>query len=690
MGLGFALAAGLGVAITMMVWPNEPIEPLEWQSSGGHRSELDGPADPVREPLRADLAPPPGEVGVEPLRDPRARAWAEREPSAILRSTWIIGSVREPTAEPQRGRSEVRLRARAGDPSRDVVGAVRPDGRFALELLQRGSFEIVASSAAATSAPVPVEGAQGRTIDVGELELVPRVEVVGRVIDASGRGVPSATVRGGDVSTTTDAAGLFHLDVGAGRVELEAIAPGLGRGELAVIAPSAAPCVVVLAPAAVVTGVVVDAAGAAVDACEVRCDGMITRTDERGAFRFAASRADRPFVVARHARRGAGSGVFDGSDPLRITLDRTASVVVSFDRELGAEAREVLVELLRESASGIVAEPATFGIESAWLGATSVRIAGLAAGGEYRVRLYGGDGACASTTLSIPIPAPEFELATHCTFERGGPIDVRVVDAAGHAAPAAIVTIGAFDDVSADVVNARSAVTDADGNARFLDRPAQEHVVRVVATGRSDASAHVARASIAGDARTITVVLRGSSRVAGTLPRPATAAAAPWIRASSRDETRWARASAAGTFAFESLAAEPWEFVLWPATLPRTVGVHAGPMLPVQVLELDPGRSHALTFTEDVSRAIALPVHVIDESGSPCSGVRVSAWLDTAEVATTRSAADGRAELVLPSVGRYTVRAQGDRESDPSAQIEDVSCEGRTEDVLRVVVHPRR
>ncbi|MBK6941921.1 MAG: carboxypeptidase regulatory-like domain-containing protein [Planctomycetes bacterium] len=685
-----AVVTSIGVAVVAWMWTKDPIEALEWQSSGESTSTVSATAVPVREPLRVDLALPPGEVGVEPFDDPRARAWAARDPRAILEATWVIGRVRagaSPSAEPV---ASTRVRAIAVDGSNTVEGEAFPEGRFALELLGRGTFELVASNARSTSIPLPIEGAQGRTIDVGVLELTPRVALFGRVVDAGGRGLPAAAVRARDVATTTDATGAFALEVGAGHVRVEAEMPGFGRGERSVNAPSTAPCVVQLAPGAEVTGVVVDAAGAAVESCEVRCFGATTRTDARGTFRFAARSEERPFVVARHAHRGAGSGVFDGVTPMRIVLDRTAAVVLLFDRALSAELREVVVERLREAAGGITSERATFGVDVVRQDASRVRVAGLAAGEDHRVRVYAADGACASAIVSIPVPVPELDLVVACAVERGGSIDVRVADEHGHAVPGAVVALAALDEASTELVAANSAATAADGCARFTDRPAHEHVVHVFANGRSEATVHVARTPVAGGPRAITVVLRASSHVIGTVPRPATEVTAPWIRASSRGATRWTRASAAGSFEFRELAAEPWEFTLWPPELPRAVAVHAGPMLPAQVLELEPGRTHELTFVEDVSRAIALRIVVVDELGRPRSAVRVSAWLDAAEVASTRSAADGGAELVLPWTARYTVRAEGDRDDDPSAILDGVTCDGRADDVLTIVVRAPR
>lgn len=689
-GCGSMLAACVGVAIAVLVSPRDSIESLEWQSSRAFESNEIGSEDPVREPLRADLALPPGEVGVEPFDDASARAWAARDPRAILEATWVVGRVRVEASTLRSPPARTRVRATAVDASNTVEGEASPEGGFALELLERGTFELVASNARSTSTPLAIEGAQGRTIDVGELELTLRVPLVGRVVDAGGRAVRNASVRASDVATTTDASGAFTLEVGPGRVRLEAELPGLGLGGLTVNAPTDAPCVVELAPAAEVTGTVVDAAGAAVESCEVRCAGATTRTDARGTFRLPPTREERPFVVARHAHRGAGSGVFDGASPLRIVLDRTAAVTLLFDRPFAAAARELVVELLRESASGISAERATFGIDVAWLDAARVRVAGLAAGEDFRVRVYGADGAFASTTVSIPSPAPELDLVTVCAVERGAPIDVRVVDERGRAVRGASVALAVYDEASAELARASSAATDADGLARFEDRPVQEHVVRVFASGSSEASAHVARSANPAEPRAITVVLRAASHVRGTVPRPATDDSTPWIRASSRGATRWTRVSAAGSFEFCALAAEPWEFTLWPPGLPRTIAVHAGPMLPARVLELEPGTTHALTFTEDVSRAIALHVAVEDESGRPRADVRVAAWLDAAEVATARTTADGRGELVLPWIGRYTVRAQGDREAEPATVLDDVWCDGRDATALRVVVRAAR
>ncbi|MBL8766986.1 MAG: carboxypeptidase regulatory-like domain-containing protein [Planctomycetes bacterium] len=685
-----AVVASIGVAVVAWMWTREPIVSLEPQSSGASTSTVSTTAVPVREPLRADLAPPPGEVGVEPFTVDEATPVAVRDPRAILAATWVVGRVGGAGANASARGSDVRVLASAGDGSSVDAGPIPADGRFAMELRQRATFELVASTPLATSSPLPVEGGQGRTIDVGTLELAPRVALTGRVIDGGGRGVRDAHVRAGDTATTTDGDGAFALAVGAGRVRLEARASGYRPHTLDAFAPTVAPCVLELVAAPDVTGIVVDASEAPVDACEVRCDGAITRTDGRGAFRFAAAADERPFVVARHARRGAGSATFDGVSPLRIVLERTAAVVVTLDRALAAEAREVLVELLRASAGGATAERATFGIETAWIGASRVRVMGLVAGETYRIRVLDADGASASTTVSVPSPAPEIDLAASGAFERSGPIDVRVVDDHGVAVRGAWVTLGAFDDAAAEFVRAASTATDADGRARFTKRPADEHVVHVAARGRSEVSLHVARTPTAGDARFVTVIVRATSRVRGSLPRPADARAAPWIRASSRDRTRWTRASVAGTFAFDELAAEAWEFTLWPPALPRSVGVHGGPALPVKVLDLEPGRTHELTFVEDVSRAIPLHVAVVDELGRPLPAVRVSAWQSGAEVATARSAADGRAELVLPWVGRYSVRAEGDRDADPSAILDDVTCEGRAGDVLTIVVRPPR
>lgn len=681
--LACAFVSGLCVVGVLWMCANEPTESLEPQSSSGSESTARAPADPVREPFRADLVPLEGEVGA--MREPPREELHDRPraPRAIVLATHVKGRVRGTAGS---GLSPARVVAGRRGTAQAIEVRAAADGAFELDLESRGSFDVVATDGVRVSAPIPIEGGDGVTIDVGELELEECVVVAGRVVDAFGRAVEGADVRSPWATTISDSRGAFELPVGAaGLVSLEASAPGRGVGVSAILAPSEEPCVVVLEPAVEIHGNVVDATGAPVAECEVRSAGVAVRTDARGEFRLPPSRDPRPFVVARHPRAGSGRAEFAGESPLRIVLTRTAALALAFDRALDAATTELVVELIRETVMGASAERATFGVAVDWLAPDRVRIAGLAPGETYRVRIVDTRGFSAMTTLRVPDPAPEADVFAICVLEEGADIEVRVVAADGQDLEHASVTLAVSDEATADVLWAMTRRTDRKGVATFESRPNERHVVRVSARGFTETVEHIERAQ-AGERRTSTIRLRATSRIVGRVPRPVAADRAPWIRVSTKNATRWTRVTAQGAFVFESMPADACVVTCWPSSLPRTIAVHGGPDLPSKALELEPGATHEIEFAEDVSKPVTCRVRVVDSSGVPRVSMRVAARVGDAEVASARTAADGTVHLVLPWAGVYRLEAKGDRESDPSAVRERVTCEGEENAIEQLVV----
>ena len=204
-------------------------------------------------------------------------------------------------------------------PTASQVRSTRADaeGRFSLEGLEEGTWELAAEAGEAQST---VLSAESLTVDLpqrGSLELVVRsaATAAGRVVDREGRPLADATVRlhtgltalqrantgrSSAREARTDADGRFELGpLPPGERALEAEAPGLvASAPLQVSLPEggrAEGLELVLGPGAVLTGEVWDegrpAAGRMVQLVQFSAasyEALSERTDDRGRFRYGA------------------------------------------------------------------------------------------------------------------------------------------------------------------------------------------------------------------------------------------------------------------------------------------------------------------------------------------------------------------------------------------------------------------
>jgi RNA polymerase sigma factor (sigma-70 family) len=242
------------------------------------------------------------------------------------------------------------------------------DGRFTLDGLRPGTFDIVASADDRASAPTSITVAFGAT---RELELVvqpSKATLAGRVVDDTERPVANClvTIRGAVTrSATTDAAGSFRVaGLVSGVYEVAASADGFVRASAARIVASESESQITLrvARGVMITGTVRTSRGepvadAAVSSSAANLDDprLDIKTDARGAFTLGPLPPGETFVSAFHAAHGvtevAKLAIPIGTSPRAdLVFGASASVEGTVTYEGGAPARGAFIEVTHDDA----------------------------------------------------------------------------------------------------------------------------------------------------------------------------------------------------------------------------------------------------------------------------------------------------------------------------------------------------
>ncbi|HEX6202470.1 MAG TPA: carboxypeptidase-like regulatory domain-containing protein, partial [Thermoanaerobaculia bacterium] len=371
-------------------------------------------------------------------------------------------------ATPRRGPQPPR---RTGDDSAELRGTTDADGRFAVEHLLPGRYDLLVT--ASGHAPLRVPGvevpAPPEDGDLGTVSLEPGAEITGRVVDAEGRPLAGVEIRrferdalygrlalpGADEAAplTTAEDGRFVIaDLAAGAVvDLMFDAPGYTQETVSgVTAPPERPLTVELTATAIVAGRVVDGFGDGLAGITVqampdeagpggrrRFDARVAfaRTDDDGRFEIenVPPGAVRLAASGGGFRPGEASGIElapgERRDGVRIELQRGGTLV---GRVLAPDGQPLPNALVQVSANLLWG-----GIEGRTDGDGRYRLPGLPEG-VLQVRAEHSD----FVATIREITAGEGEIQLDLQLGAGHRVSGRVVDAGGAPIAGARVMLG--------------------------------------------------------------------------------------------------------------------------------------------------------------------------------------------------------------------------------------------------------
>lgn len=465
------------------------LEPAAEDVSGDAAVEAESTAEegpPTSAPLPSESV---SSLGAEAVR---GAAEKERGEDSSLADLEVVGRIRGRFVEgrpegrvPIEGELRVELRRLGSSITSAESQEATVHADFDLVVRSVGEYELTAqTNDGRLGATIDGIGmSDGSDLDLGEVELHGRGEIVGRVVDEQNQPIAGALVTCADRAVVSTADGRFSIaDALVTATRVEASAPGYLATTVAIARLSDAndasrrETLIRMRAAAVITGRVLDVHENVVPGAEIWHDGTTYVTDAGGRFRIEnadAERAARTFVFARHPVAGSAEVVLDAAAENVIHLEVRAGARVRIEPNAAFDSLSSVIATryfeLPTGESGFREDHALQ--VSRDRDARELRLSPVEPGKHYRVEVTTKDDALGSVEFTVPQAiAPEGELVPRLELAAPRVLRGRVERTDGRSLVGARVR--AFRVEAAEAAGGSSvptARTDEDG--RFELRP---------------------------------------------------------------------------------------------------------------------------------------------------------------------------------------------------------------------------